>query len=88
MWDYHNMPLNIDDIICLPFSFIWIFLSIIAIFIADSINYYVFDETPVPYYKLSNKIILKYKKNHIKNKKIKGLSLRESFKISILIIQL
>lgn len=52
MWDYSDLPLNFDGVICLEFSLLWIILSIIAIFVADGINYYVFDETPVPYYKL------------------------------------
>ncbi|MDO5785262.1 MAG: hypothetical protein Q4P20_09405, partial [Eubacteriales bacterium] len=50
MWDYSNVPFNIDGIICLPFSLLWMLLSIVAIFIADAINYYVFDEEPAPYY--------------------------------------
>lgn len=62
MWDYSNIPFNIDGIICLPFSLIWVLLSIIGIFIADAINYYVFDELPVPYYKLFGKIVLRFKK--------------------------
>lgn len=61
MWDYTHIPFNFDGVICLPFSLIWIALSIIGIFIADAINYYVFDELPVPYYKLFGKVIVRYK---------------------------
>lgn len=61
MWDYSNMPLNYNGIICLPFSLLWIALSIVAVVVADSINYYVFAEKPVPYYKLFGKTILKFK---------------------------
>lgn len=61
MWDYSNIPFNIDGIICLPFSIIWILLSIVGILVADAINYYVFDELPVPYYKLFGKTIIKFK---------------------------
>jgi uncharacterized membrane protein len=61
MWDYSNMWLNYKGIICLPFSLLWIVLSIIAIFLADSINYYIYKELPVPYYKLFGKVILKFK---------------------------
>lgn len=64
MWDYTNMPLNFDGVICLPFSLLWIVLSIVAIVIADSIEYYVFDTQPVPYYRLFGKIIYKFKPKH------------------------
>lgn len=62
MWDYSNLPLNFAGIICVPFSLVWIGISIIGIFIADAINYYVFDILPVPYYKLFGHIILKFKR--------------------------
>lgn len=61
MWDYSNTFMNYKGIICLPFSLLWILLSIIAIIVADSINYYLFNELPVPYYKLFGKVILKFK---------------------------
>ena len=63
MWDYSNVWLNYKGIICLPFSLIWILLSICAILLADTINYYVFHELPVPYYKLFGKTIIRFK-NH------------------------
>ena len=63
MWDYSNMWLNYKGIVCLPFSLLWIVLSIVAIFLADSINYYIYKELPVPYYKLFGKIIIRFK-NH------------------------
>lgn len=61
MWDYSNMPMNLEGIICLRFSLLWTLLSIVAIFIADAINYYVFNELPVPYYKLFGKKIIQFK---------------------------
>ncbi len=62
MWDYSNMPLNYKGIICLPFSLIWIGVSIVAVFLADAINYYMLGENEqVPYYKLFGKIILRFK---------------------------
>ncbi len=62
MWDYSNILLNYKGIICLPFSLIWLVLSIIAVIIADAINYYLLDdEEVVPYYKLFGKTILKFK---------------------------
>lgn len=64
MWDYSNMPFNFEGVICLPFSLIWIGVSIIGIFIADAIKYYMFGELPIPYYKLFGKTIIKYKKKN------------------------
>lgn len=61
MWDYSNVPLNFDGVICLPFSIVWFFLSILAIFLADTINYYVLDEPQVPYYNLFGKTVIKFK---------------------------
>lgn len=58
MWDYSSIPFNFHGIICLPFFLIWIVLSIVAIFLADAINYYVFKDTIVPYYKLFGKFII------------------------------
>ena len=63
MWDYSYMWLNYKGIVCLPFSLLWIVLSIVAIFLADSINYYIYKELPVPYYKLFGKTIIRFK-NH------------------------
>lgn len=61
MWDYSNVPLNYNGIICLPFSIVWLILSIVAVLLADCINYYIFNEEEVPYYKLFGKTILKFK---------------------------
>ena len=61
MWDYHDMPLNFDGIICIPFSLLWIVISIIAVIVADCINYYAFGREPVPHYYLFGKQILKFK---------------------------
>lgn len=61
MWDYSNVPLNYKGIICLPFSFVWLLLSIVAVILADCINYYILNEEEIPYYKLFGKTILKFK---------------------------
>lgn len=62
MWDYSNVFLNYKGIICLPFSLVWVVLSIVAVVIADAINYYLLDdEEVVPYYKLFGKTIFKFK---------------------------
>lgn len=52
MWDYSSIPLNLDGIICLPFSVAWLVLSVVAIFLADAINYYIFEDTILPHYLL------------------------------------
>jgi uncharacterized membrane protein len=54
MWDYTNMPLNFDGVICVPFSLLWIGLSIVAVIVADCINYY----APKPSYWLFGKRII------------------------------
>lgn len=61
MWDYSNLPLNFRGIICIPFMALWMILSFIAILVADSINYYVFDEEPAPYCKLFGHTIIQFK---------------------------
>ena len=64
MWDYSNLPLNFNGIICIPFMVLWMVLSFIAILVADSINYYVFDEKPAPYYKLFGYTIIQFKERN------------------------
>lgn len=61
MWNYSDLPLNFDGVICAPYSVLWIIVSIIGIIVADSINYYVFNILPIPYYKIFGKTIIKFK---------------------------
>lgn len=61
MWNYSNMPLNFDGVVCLPFSLVWIIISVIAIFVADAINYYCLGDDEQPYYKLFGKEIIRFK---------------------------
>ena len=61
MWDYSNVLLNYDGVICLPFSLIWIGLSIIGILVADTINYYIINIQPCPYYKCMGKVVLRFR---------------------------
>ena len=49
------------SMITVPFMLLWIVLSFLAIIVADSINYYVFDEKPAPYYKLFGRTIIQFK---------------------------
>lgn len=60
MWDYSSMPLNYKGVICVPFSIIWIFVSILGILVADLINYYILEEEPRPYYKLFGRKVFEY----------------------------
>lgn len=50
IWDYSDLPFNILGQICLLFSFIWIFISIFAIFLDDLLRFLLFKE-PFPMYK-------------------------------------
>lgn len=61
MCNYSNVPLNFDGIICLPFSIIWIGLSIMGILVADAINYYMLNIQPCLYYKCLGKVIFRFK---------------------------
>lgn len=44
IWDYSDMPFNIMGQICLPFSLLWILLSIVAIILDDYLRYWLFGE--------------------------------------------
>lgn len=50
IWDYSNMPLNLWGQICLPFSFLWFFLSAVAIILDDELRYNMFGEEKPHYY--------------------------------------
>lgn len=65
MWNYGNMPLNYDGVICLSFSILWILLSIISIFVADAINYYWLGDSEQPYYKLFGKELFRFRHRFI-----------------------
>ena len=56
MWDYSAMPFHsLNAKICLPFSCIWFFFGFPVVLIGDAIDYYVFLEKPIPYYKIFGK---------------------------------
>lgn len=44
IWDYSNLPFNLFGQVCLSYSFLWIFLSFIAIVLDDYIRWKFFDE--------------------------------------------
>lgn len=51
IWDYSDMPLNFEGQICLPFSLLWVLVSIVAVIADDWLRYRMFDEE-VPTYRL------------------------------------
>ena len=57
MWDYSNMPLNYDGVICLSFSIVWIFITILGILVADAYNYYLKLPTPFGVLNLEKSIL-------------------------------
>lgn len=63
IWDYRNMPFNIDGMICLPFSLLWMLIAAWVIPLMDWIDYYVFGYKPdtKPYYKIFGKKIYQMK---------------------------
>ena len=44
VWDYSNLPFNIHGQVCLLFSFLWIILSVIAIYADDILRNKLFGE--------------------------------------------
>ena len=50
VWDYSNMPLHILGQVCLPFSLLWILLSIVCIIVDDYLRYLMFNEQMPHYY--------------------------------------
>lgn len=62
MWDYSRVPFNFKGIICLRFSIYWILLGSMAIFIADTFNYYLLDDKVVPHYTLFGKFKFSFKR--------------------------
>ena len=44
VWDYSDMPCNLLGQICLTFTVVWFFISIIAIILDDYLRYWLFDE--------------------------------------------
>lgn len=51
VWDYSELPLNLMGQICLPYSFLWFSLSVIAILLDDYLRHWLFGEEK-PKYKL------------------------------------
>ncbi len=58
VWDYSHLPGNYKGQICLPFFFIWYFLSAIGIFVDDYTRYYIFNEKKPHYcvFRITHKV--------------------------------
>ena len=50
IWDYSDMPLNFLGQICLPFTILWLFLSLLCIFVDDWLRHALFHEEK-PHYR-------------------------------------
>ena len=50
IWDYSHLPFNILGQICLPFTILWFFFSLIAIFLDDYLRYKWYGEEKPHYY--------------------------------------
>ena len=44
IWGYSNMPFNFLGQICLPFSLLWVALSVVAVILDDWLRYWLFGE--------------------------------------------
>lgn len=42
VWDYSDLPLNIMGQVCIPYTFAWIFLAMVAVVVDDWIRYLFF----------------------------------------------
>lgn len=51
VWDYSMLPFNILGQICLPFVFIFQFLSLVAIILEDYLRYWIYGEEK-PFYNI------------------------------------
>lgn len=49
IWDYSNLPFNVLGQICLPFTILWFFLSLVAIVLDDYLRWKLFDEEKPEY---------------------------------------
>ena len=56
VWDYSNVPLNVDGLICVPFMFVWAMLMVVAIIVDDIIKFYFFEGSR-PHYHLGKHCI-------------------------------
>ena len=50
MWNYQDEYFNFYGIVCLKFSIYWCLLALLAVLVADFINYCLYRHSRVPYY--------------------------------------
>lgn len=48
VWDYSEMPMNFRGQVCLPFSILWVFLSVVGFALDNFIRVKIFDEQGIP----------------------------------------
>ena len=87
IWDYSNLPFNLLGQICLPFTIVWFFLSLLCIFIDDWLRYLLFKEEKPKYSMASTQKEVKYAQPVIQTieqqtKKVVGESLKYIVDIS------
>lgn len=51
IWDYYTIPLNLLGQVCLPFTVLWLFLAVAAVFLDDWLRHFLFGEEE-PHYVL------------------------------------
>lgn len=49
VWDYSDVPYNLFGQICLPYTILWMFVSLLCIFVDDLIRYKMFGEEKATY---------------------------------------
>ena len=55
IWDYRNLPLNIDGQVCVLFMLVWMLITVVVIPLFDWIDYHIFNGER-PFYKIFGKI--------------------------------
>ena len=51
VWDYSGMPMNFRGQICLPFSILWIFMSVLGFALDNFIRLKIFEDEAVPLFR-------------------------------------
>lgn len=49
VWDYSNLPFNLLGQICVPFSIVWFFISLVGIILDDYLRFWLFHEEKPKY---------------------------------------
>lgn len=59
VWDYSNIPFNLNGQVCIRFSLIWTLLSIICIILDDYVRWIVFKEQKPKYISILYNLLVK-----------------------------